>query len=381
VDELRARSPSVLFAVRHDSESFAGFVRVIPGELARVISNILVNSMDAMAGRDRRGRIDCAVETSGQRIVLQIVDDGCGIPRVILPRVFQKDFSYGKHHGTGLGLHQVRATVEAAGGSVAIDSIEVQGTTVSVSLPLVDPPKWFFQGLRVTGGTEICICDDESVVHDIWAEKMSSVRDLIGEITVRNFREIESFAAWMSQPANASRPFLVMMDLDFPGESMDGIEVLTRFGIESRACLVTGSRRNRILLNRCIESSVALLPKSLLARMPVERVPMPDSIDVVLLEDDPWTSESWMSEARESGKSLWLPRDASELWSGCGRLDRATPIYIDENLGLVRGGAVVLDLMRCGFQNVHLATGYRAEDMHARYPGVSVVGKDWPLNL
>lgn len=91
----------------------------------------------------RRPAVPPAIAIAGKserdRYVIRVSDNGLGIPRDDLPRVFEPFFR-GAHTspipGTGLGLAIVRRVVEVSGGKIAVDSQPGEGTTFVVSLPL-----------------------------------------------------------------------------------------------------------------------------------------------------------------------------------------------------------------------------------------------------
>ena len=83
-----------------------------------------------------------AIETGreGRFIALRVRDTGSGIPAEHLPRIFERFYraDAGRSReagGTGLGLAIVKHLVEAHGGSVAADSVEGKGATISVLFP------------------------------------------------------------------------------------------------------------------------------------------------------------------------------------------------------------------------------------------------------
>ena len=100
-------------------------------ELKEVLVNLLENAR--LAGHD--GGVVSILAHSGAtgRVVLDVVDDGCGIPADALPRVFEPQFST-RSTGTGLGLAIVQRLVRGWGGRVVIRSVQGEGTTVSVVL-------------------------------------------------------------------------------------------------------------------------------------------------------------------------------------------------------------------------------------------------------
>lgn len=124
-----------------------GHVRCNPAQLESAVVNLAMNARDAIVGN---GRIVIATEAvelcradaerhgvpPGAYVRLDVVDDGCGIPSEMLPRVFEPFFTTkGERGGTGLGLSMVRWFAEQAGGAVTIDSAPGRGTVVSVLLP------------------------------------------------------------------------------------------------------------------------------------------------------------------------------------------------------------------------------------------------------
>jgi signal transduction histidine kinase len=103
-----------------------------------VITNLLSNAIKYTAAG---GRVAAEVATAHGHGVLTVADTGIGIPAAEQERIFSEFFrasnarSY-TEAGTGLGLALVKAEVEAYGGSVRLESVEGQGTTVQVRLPL-----------------------------------------------------------------------------------------------------------------------------------------------------------------------------------------------------------------------------------------------------
>lgn len=104
--------------------------------LERVVVNLLHNALKfTPAGGAVRVRITCENGSAG----VHVIDTGAGIAREDLPRVFERFYKVDRARagaGTGLGLAIVKHTVEAHGGSVAVESEEGRGSTFSFSLPV-----------------------------------------------------------------------------------------------------------------------------------------------------------------------------------------------------------------------------------------------------
>jgi signal transduction histidine kinase len=118
-----------------------GLIEGDPAQLKQVLLNVLLNSMQAMAGRG--GIIRITMEelgqesTEGKMISLSIVDTGPGIAPDHLPRVFDPFFTT-KANGTGLGLSIAYGIVSRHGGTIHIRSTQEgddHGTTTVIRLP------------------------------------------------------------------------------------------------------------------------------------------------------------------------------------------------------------------------------------------------------
>ncbi len=102
------------------------------GHLSEILVNLLQNAREAIVGK---GHI--RIEAQGgpnQSVVITIADDGPGIAKSKLERIFQPYFTT-KERGTGLGLSIVKHNAELYGGSVRVESELGKGTRFVLELP------------------------------------------------------------------------------------------------------------------------------------------------------------------------------------------------------------------------------------------------------
>lgn len=111
------------------------------GELMQIFSNLVANAIDAMPqGGLLRIHTKRALDPYG--IEIEVCDNGMGIPKDNLGKIFEPFFSTKGNLGTGIGLWVVKQLVEKRGGHVALfSSTEAgsNGTTFSIFLPLAGP--------------------------------------------------------------------------------------------------------------------------------------------------------------------------------------------------------------------------------------------------
>jgi signal transduction histidine kinase len=106
-----------------------------------VVGNLLENAVK-YAGPGARATV--GVRAEGPDAIIEVADDGAGIPERHLPHVFERfyraDPSRSKRlGGTGLGLSIVKHIAERFGGTAEATSREGFGTTVRVAVPLAPP--------------------------------------------------------------------------------------------------------------------------------------------------------------------------------------------------------------------------------------------------
>jgi signal transduction histidine kinase/DNA-binding response OmpR family regulator len=102
------------------------------GQIKQVFLNLLVNAVDASGAGDE---IRVRTGIKGEFAVIEIIDNGVGIPVDDLPKVFDLFYTT-KEKGTGLGLAICRKIVEDHGGTVTILSLPGKGTSIRIKLPV-----------------------------------------------------------------------------------------------------------------------------------------------------------------------------------------------------------------------------------------------------
>jgi signal transduction histidine kinase/ligand-binding sensor domain-containing protein len=125
-----------------------GMVPLIVEDFSRVILNLCNNAFDAMRDRVRvdaagsyKPRLTVRSRAAGSRVVMEIEDNGPGIPDEIRDNILQPFFTTKKgRDGTGLGLSITNDIVKAHGGSISIQSQTGQGTTFTIAIPNNNEP-------------------------------------------------------------------------------------------------------------------------------------------------------------------------------------------------------------------------------------------------
>jgi len=124
--DLAVEAPSELPPIRGDD-----------ARLGQVFLNLVHN---AVKFSPNGGRVTIRVVDAGDELVASVQDQGVGIPRSALPRIFERFYKVDRARvrggGTGLGLSIARHVVDQHGGRIWVESEEGRGSTFSFALPV-----------------------------------------------------------------------------------------------------------------------------------------------------------------------------------------------------------------------------------------------------
>jgi Signal transduction histidine kinase len=110
------------------------FVYADPERIEKVIENLILNALEAMAHQNGRLTIEAGLTARGAA-TFSISDTGPGMSRTFIDHQLFRPFSTTKKHGVGLGLYTCREVLQASAGSIEVESVEGVGTTFRVVLP------------------------------------------------------------------------------------------------------------------------------------------------------------------------------------------------------------------------------------------------------
>lgn len=113
-------------------------VKGSPNKLGQVMTNLLINAMQALPDRARsenRVVVSLAPDEAEGWVRLAVHDNGDGIPDDVREHIFDPFFTTKTQGGTGLGLAISKRIVEEVGGRIEVDSRPGEGTTFIVRLP------------------------------------------------------------------------------------------------------------------------------------------------------------------------------------------------------------------------------------------------------
>ena len=357
------------------TEGYGLFARINSLDLGRAISNLINNSVESF---DKRGTVKVPLHGEREKIFISIVDNGKGIPPDVLKTVGERGLSYGKsglNSGSGFGFYHARETIQSAGGKINLSSTVGEGTKVTIELPKAARPHWFVDKIVVPENATIVSVDDDQTIHQIWSGKLSSAGAQKSNVNHVCISSIEKFVEWAQE--NKTNVFLFLIDYEFLGQNINGLDGIERAKISTKSILVTSRYEELPIRNRCASFNVKIIPKGLAPYIPLTIGSPFSKVDAVLIDDDRLVHMTWQFMADEKSKSLMCFEAPEDFLKIANQIPQTTPIYIDYNLSNnVRGDAVAEEVARLGFSEIYLATGFEANDILKPNCVKGIIGKN-----
>jgi two-component system, NtrC family, sensor kinase len=141
---LRAKEKSFNVILATDYDKTVGSINIIPQDIGRVFLNLFNNSFYAVNEKikQRIEGYDPIVHVSTKnlksKIEIRVKDNGIGIPKKILDKIFQPFFtSKPTGQGTGLGLSLSYDIIKAHGGEIKVESTDGEGSLFIIQIPIL----------------------------------------------------------------------------------------------------------------------------------------------------------------------------------------------------------------------------------------------------
>lgn len=235
--------------------------------ISQVFVNLFLNAAHALtASKQANGRLRVSAQAEGEWAVVEVSDNGSGVPQQVLVRVFEPFFTTkAPGEGTGLGLSICQEIVNWHGGTMAVTSHEDTGTTFRFTLPLTSADE--VEAHTQRGGTvasaqepvasqrpRVLAIDDEEALCRAYHRTLKGC-DVIsahnGEEALRVIEEDAAFA-------------VVLCDVLMP--ELSGVGLYERVRQEHpelarRFVFVTGSAGRRELQRIVLQDDVPVLEK------------------------------------------------------------------------------------------------------------------------
>jgi len=347
--------------------SHFAFIQVNSKSFRRMLSNLINNAVEAMEGK--AGTVQIKLSETNNTVVLTIADSGKGIsPEVrdkILNGIAVTDERKRSH---GIGLCQVRDTLQQSQARLDIESQEGVGTKVILTFPRSHAPHWATTKLILRADQTVLILDDDPFIHGAWDARFAKILATNPEMKLIHFTNGQELLDFLAPLDAAEKNKLYLLsDHELIDQEMDGLKVIAHSKLKN-ATLVTSHYTNPHVLAYADELHIPILPKRLAPKVPIQIIPLPPTAqdeqlrlrkaDVILLDDSQVFADSIIF--RLSHRNVVHYLDPRVFIQESAQYARDTPICIDNHFGVdisYSGVEVAAQLHTLGFTRLYIVSG------------------------
>jgi two-component system, cell cycle sensor histidine kinase and response regulator CckA len=262
-----------------------GNIKIDAGHFEQIITNLVINARDAMP---EGGKLIIKTEniifeeesftipkdlTPGEYILINVSDNGTGIPEQDMAHIFEPFFTTKKNmKGNGLGLSTCYGIVRRNSGHIEVRSTENNGTNIDIYLPISH------EQVECISPVDDCHAPDSGFETILLAEDEASVRKMVANIlNAKGYKVIqaangeEAIELFVSEKNDSIS--LLLTDMVMP--KMNGRELhekLKELNPKLRALFVSAYSDDYIFENGFLESNAAFLEKPFSPRQLLNKV-------------------------------------------------------------------------------------------------------------
>lgn len=202
----------------NDKTTRALFIKGNRGKFQQMLMNLISNAKDATLGQSLR-QIDIAVYNQQESFIIDVKDNGCGIPNSIKEKIFDPFFTTKEvNKGTGIGLSLVHNFIKELNGTIDFSSKDNEGSLFTVQLPAFFVTQEIEQKKDVPQKQEeyqgnVILADDEEGIRDLLKEMLENMGLIV--TTAKDGKQ--ALDLYLKSPENFD---LIISDMKMP--EMDG---------------------------------------------------------------------------------------------------------------------------------------------------------------
>jgi len=357
------------FKVNLDQEVYTCFIKVIPAEMKRILSNLCNNAIESLK-TIKKPQLKVDINIIGRYVRITISDNGCGISSEQSLNIFDEGISY-KEAGSGLGLFHAKENISQWNGRIWIESEVEMGTQVYIELPIQPQAPWFGDTLVLLKTTKLVVVDDSKSIHDQWNQFITEFKHL-SRIELISFLNPDEFIEWYKTLPCEHQDYTFLIDQEFTGFKTTGLDILKLMKPISHRFLVTSYGEYFDLHQTCMQLSIKLIPKFYFPHLHI--LIRDELANIIILEPSPILLAAYRIRAEKHKTSADFFDNAQVLLNEIRLYPCKTRIYISEAYA-----DTAKTLQEIGFNNLVIITHNDDELESIPVPYARYVHKDFEI--
>lgn len=260
------QSLPISFEYEFDQAGYFAFINIEPVSFKRMISNTINNAVEAFYGKP--GTVRVIIKVTDEFVHVLVSDNGAGMSEDTADKIRSNvAVTVGKEDGQGIGLTQVRETLQRNNGTLSLSSSIGSGTEVVLTFPKISAPQWMAEYIEFNADDTIIILDDDPSVHGAWESRLTVDAP---SVKLKHFEQGEDAIKFINeQPPGLRSKIFLMADYELLKQNVSGLDVINLTYVK-RSILVTSHYANKKVLELAKETGTKILPKMLASEVPIK---------------------------------------------------------------------------------------------------------------
>lgn len=351
------------FDYSFEPTSIFAFIKADLSNFNRMISNLVNNAVEAFD--DKNGKVTLKLKSDTGHIQIIIQDNGKGIPPAVLDKIMNNILvTSGKEEGSGIGLNQVRNTLQANSGKMSIESKVGEGTKIILTFPKVASPEWIANEITLHTGDIVVVLDDDPSIHNAWGMRFKPHES---KVQLHHFKSDEDTIKFVNNliPKEKSK-VLLLSDFELINQALNGLQVIEKLKMQHQAILVTSHYNNQDIQDLAAKSRIKILPKQLASNISIEVKEVDEvkeqklrkKVDMVIIDDMQMFADSLASFFQNQSLVVDTYYNPQSFLKNLSQYAKGTKICIDHNLRAhTTGFDLAKQLNAAGYTRLYLLSG------------------------
>jgi len=345
------------------------WIKIEPSAFKRMLSNLINNAVDAFDQKE--GEVTLHLDATKEQVRLVVEDNGKGMrPELVQKLINQTAVTEGKQDGHGIGMTQVRETLQNNEGELTIDSREGVGTKMILTFPRVPSQNWIADSMQLVDDDIVVILDDDSSIHMAWNTRFDRLKKIFPNLTVHHFEIGQKCIDFINGlPPEQIQKIFLLTDFELLKQDLNGLDVIYQTPV-ARTILVTSHYADKQVCSQAIKAGTTILPKQLAYDIPIHVLPAHAktsekiidaanrNIDVVFVDDEQDLLDSFRF-AFGHGRSIDTHADPQHFLAAVSQYPKDTRIMLDYQFyNFEKNGIEIAELLHSqGFTRLCLLSG------------------------
>jgi len=346
-----------------ESGHFA-WIKIQPTAFKRMLSNLINNAVDSYDSRG--GVVTLYLDVIDDQVNVTIEDKGKGMSTELVEKILAEvAVSEGKEDGHGIGLTQVRETLQNNEGRWVIESTVGRGTKFKLTFPRSKSLGWLADLIELNEDDTVIILDDDSSIHMAWDFRFEKILTDYPAMKTRHFELGQQTINFINDLSPENRKKIVLLaDYELLKQDLTGLDVISQTNI-SRSILVTSHYADKDVRKSASLTQTKILPKQLASEVPIEVCRAGDFIteselkivDIIFVDDEQYLLDGYKMFA--FGKKVDTFSVPEEFLEKARQYHRNTKIMLDQNFANsdFKGTQIAEQLYSMGFDRLYLLSG------------------------